>query len=279
MAVYKGRQKQNLIYKGGTSIASLYKGMVLVYRIGFAPVTFTENGIWTVPPGIRQIRVDCVAGQGLTLNAAAVGGNGGRVQCILSVTPKTNLYIKVGKQYTTETENRNDSMIYINNDELQALVQAGGGGSGSAIDFHSIVCNVAGGAGGGLVGGAGGVQAPGSPIAAQGGSQGAGGAGAYAYYAGIWEIDNRASGIGRRLTGGANYVNKYGNVGCGGGGYYGGGGGVTTYYFKALPSKRKYAGAQGSGGGSSYTHPMLCSEVVHTQGFKSGNGYITISMV
>lgn len=34
-----------------------------------------------------------------------------------------------------------------------------------------------------------------------------------------------------------------------------------------------------AGGGSSYTHPDLCSEVVHTQGFQSGNGYITISMV
>ena len=35
--------------------------------------------------------------------------------------------------------------------------------------------------------------------------------------------------------------------------------------------------AAGGGGGSSYTKPELCSEVVHTQGFRSGAGYIILS--
>lgn len=34
-----------------------------------------------------------------------------------------------------------------------------------------------------------------------------------------------------------------------------------------------------AGGGYSYTDPNLCTNVVHTQGYQSGNDYITISMV
>ena len=242
----------------------------------FDPVTFTANGTWEVPRGIKQIMVDVVAGQGLTFNTTAVGGKGGRVQCILSVTPKTVLYLKVGKQYTTISENRNDSMIYINNDELQVLVQAGGGGSAASTDWL-VVRHAVGGAGGGLTGGAAGAASPGSLIAAQGGTQSVGGDGAYTVYSGIWGVDNRANGKGKRLTGGTPYSARS-RSGCGGGGYYGGGGGVDVYYLSGSDS-RYDAGAMGAGGGSSYTHPDLCSEVVHTQGFQNGNGYITISMV
>lgn len=56
----------------------------------------------------------------------------------------------------------------------------------------------------------------------------------------------------------------------GGDGWYGGGGGTvyfaSGYYFSA-----------GAGGGSSYTSPALCIGVQHTQGYKDGNGYISLS--
>ena len=50
--------------------------------------------------------------------------------------------------------------------------------------------------------------------------------------------------------------------GGGGGGWYGGSGG----------------GSGGGGGGSSYTHPTLCSSVVHTQGVQTGSGQLIITI-
>lgn len=261
----------------GRLITNVYKGSQFVYQLGFDPVTFTENGTWTVPAGIKQIRVDCVAAQGLTfVQGTAEGGLGGRVQCVLSVTSGQLLYIKVGKQYTTYTDNRNDSIVYINNDELQALIHAGGGGS--AANPTWLRYKVAkGGAGGGLTGGVGTADAPTSNILAQGGSQSAGGDGSYFNYPHVKGIDGRSTGKGKRLYGG-NAVPDSGQYrcGCGGAGYYGGGGGLDAYHRSGHELE---TWAMGGGGGSSYTHPTLCSEVVHTQGFQSGNGYITISMV
>ena len=261
----------------GITISNVYKGSQFVYRLGFDTVTFTENGTWTVPAGIKQIRVDCVAAQGLTfVQGTAEGGLGGRVQCVLSVTSGQLLYIKVGKQYTTYTDNRNDSIVYINNDELQALIHAGGGGS--AANPTWLRYKVAkGGAGGGLTGGVGTADAPTSNILAQGGSQSAGGDGSYFNYPHVKGIDGRSTGKGKRLYGG-NAVPDSGQYrcGCGGAGYYGGGGGLDAYHRSGHELE---TWAMGGGGGSSYTHPTLCSEVVHTQGFQSGNGYITISMV
>lgn len=245
-----------------------------VIRRYYKKLTFTSNDTFVVPQGSEQIVVDCVAGQGLTFDTSAVGGLGGRVQCIISVVPGTLLYIKVGKQYTTVSENRNDSMIYINNDELQPLVQAGGGGSASNPTW--IRYKVArGGAGGGLIGGVGTADAPTSNILAQGGSQSAGGDGSYFNYPNIKGIDGRATGKGQRLYGGnAIFDSAQYRCGCGGGGYYGGGGGLDAYYYHDSHSFETWA--MGGGGGSSYTHPDLCSEVVHTQGFRNGNGYVTM---
>lgn len=87
MPIYKGSTKLGVIYYGspntncltsvpknvtslaqttvqplrtGITITNVYKGSTLVYRLGFDPVTFTENGSWVVPTGIKQIRVNCV---------------------------------------------------------------------------------------------------------------------------------------------------------------------------------------------------------------------------
>ena len=73
---------------------------------------------------------------------------------------------------------------------------------------------------------------------------------------------NAAGGAGGGLTGGAGSA--------GGAGYYGGGSGGAQW-------NKNGAFAAGGGGGSSYTKPELCSEVVHTQGFRSGAGYIILS--
>ena len=67
--------------------------------------------------------------------------------------------------------------------------------------------------------------------------------------------------------GGADQSGVIGGGG-GGGGYFGGGGGGG-----GNPST---AGGGGGGGGSSFTAPGATA-VVHEQGVKAGNGFVTIS--
>lgn len=45
----------------------------------------------------------------------------------------------------------------------------------------------------------------------------------------------------------------------------------------SLPQGRYYVECVGGGGGSSYTDSTLCTDVVHTQGYQNGAGYITIT--
>lgn len=72
--------------------------------------------------------------------------------------------------------------------------------------------------------------------------------------------------------GSAAWRNGHGAIGgVGGAGYYGGGGGAG---FHTSGANR----ASGGGGGSSYTDPGLCSNVTHTQGYRNGAGYITITL-
>lgn len=251
-----------------------YKNVIRRY---YKKNMFTENSTWTVPENVTSLSVDCVAGQGRSLNDIALGGKGGRVQCILSVGPNQTLKLKVGKQYLEHTDNRNDSLISFTEDDLDAVVQAGGGGSASNPVWIRTK-NVVGGPGGGLVGGQGTVNAPGG-ILSGGGTQTAGGIGPYFNQGGIKGIDYRTQGTGGRLTGGAPFAEADGSVGgyrtgCGGAGYYGGGGGLTSYYYGGSSKYETYA--IGGGGGSSYTDPTLCSEVVHTQGYQNGNGYISL---
>ena len=210
MTIYKGSDNQSLVHKGSSIITNVYKGSTLVYRLGFDPVTFTSNGTWTVPAGIRQIRVDCVAAQGWSYNTTYTGGLGGRVQCILNVAPKQTLYIKVGKQHATAGDNTYDaSDIRTADADLNSRLIVAGAGGGSGVYWADQAKFYNGGAGGGLTGG----------------------------------------------TGGA----------------------VSGGYLASSSAHGSSAAA--AGGGSSYTHPTLCSEVVHTQGFRAGSGYITISMV
>ena len=283
MAIYKGDQKIKTIHTGMGVVNSVYKGNQLVYHLGFDPVTFTDSGSWVVPTGIRQIRVDMTGAQGWNYNTTtnARGGFGGRVGCILNVTPNTKLFIKVGHQHTKYNDGTYDaSDIRTIEDDLNSrLVVAGaGGGAGCAIYLGNPAKYYAGGAGGGLTAGQGvGAGNAYSGVGGMGGTQEAGGAKGYfsMYLKSLYAKDGEFGLGGAPASEGGGGGN--GGSGYGGAGYYGGGGGVDGYYYAGSSAWGNSCAA--AGGGSSYTHPELCSDVVHTQGFQTGNGYITISMV
>lgn len=249
----------------GGGVNLVYKGSTLLYRRAFDPVTFTENGLWVVPAGINKIAVDCVAAAGLWYSVRDqdnLPGYGGRVQCTLTVTPKQTLYIYVGKVPTTAAvASYNASDIRTNNagetdaTSLQSrLIVAGGGGGGVSGGSKRYGSN--GGNGGGLTGASG--TTGGFASAGGGGTQTAGGA--------AGQGSGHEHGVAGSFGLGGNGYST-----AGGAGWYGGGGG-------ALGGHNSIFYHSGGGGGSSYTHPTLCANVVHTQGFNKGAGYVTISM-
>ncbi len=239
--------------------------------------TYNYSGsmqVFTVPAGVTSINVDMTGASGGDLGTA-LGGKGGRVQCSLSVIPGSTINIFVGKQGTSSVGSQNtDSVtggggvfsyssggksgtgggasdIRIGGTSLNdRVVVAGGGGGAGGTTSQSL----AGGNGGGLVG-ADGINWSSWPNAGgKGGTQIAGGAMGVACCscptyttAGILGIGGFGSGDG---AGG----------GGGGGGYYGGGGACFS----------------GAGGGSSYTDSSV-TNVIHTQGYNTGNGQVIIS--
>ncbi|NBV92672.1 MAG: hypothetical protein EBR91_10980, partial [Flavobacteriia bacterium] len=225
--------------------------------------SFTYTGsqqTWTVPAGVTSITVDAQGAQGGT-SGYGTGGLGGRLQATLPVTPGATLFINVGGQGNTSVGGWNGggapyacgcaaggggaTDIRIGGTALtdRKIVAGGGGGAG----YYWNWLNDHGGVGGGLTGGAGYTNnSLNASYCGQGGTQASGGAGA--------AIGGPAGTLG---TGGGNGY----YAGGGGGGYYGGGAGY-------------YGG--GGGGGSSFSD-ATASAVTHTQGFKTGNGLITIS--
>ncbi len=231
---------------------------------------------WTVPAGVSQIGFDVYGAQGGDggpsaggLGSVKAGGLGGRVQGKLSVTPGNVLRIYVGGKGTnhslsgvggfngggstaaTSDDNRRPgagggaSDIRTSSTLQSRLVVAGGGGGASG--WMAAV----GGAGGGLIGEA----APGPywcTSGGKGGTQSAGGA-----------IGNCGGATSGSLGVGGNGKGNSHGGGGGGGGYYGGGG----------------ATIDGGGGGSSYTDAALATEVTHTQGNRSGNGLVVLTML
>lgn len=265
MSIYFGASQLSSFLKGQSPITEVYKGSQLVYRLGFDPVTFTENGSWVVPTGIKQIRIDCVAGQG----QGARGGNGGRVQCILKVSSGLSLSVFAGKQSVTgslSAPTYNASDIRINGVEYSNRVIVAGGGGNQANS------GAVGGAGGGLVGGNGGNGYGGDHSSGKGGTQDAGGAGGTGTPVSVGHYHNGSAGTFGLGGGGSYETGNEGPSGGGGAGWYGGGGGAGDW-------NKNGAFTAGGGGGSSYADPNLCTDVVHTQGFQTGNGYVTISMV
>lgn len=262
---YKGTTHIGCIIKDGKIVKKIYKGSELVYKLGFDTFTVnagTTNRAWTVPMGVEKIHIDCVASRGAN-GSKSNGGNGGRVQCDMNVTGGETLYITVGAIPSNQniasynaSDIRRGGTAYANR-----VIVAGGGGSGvssSGDDSRTYVS--AGAVGGGLTGGS---SATASHRAtaqgATGGTQSGGGTGS----------NNGTFGLG------GNGGNNWGTSGAGGAGWYGGGGGNSA---AAQHSGKRYRAHSGGGGGSSYTNSS-CSNVVHTQGYTSGNGYITISYV
>lgn len=266
--LYKGNSKiQDTgsygVYHGSDPIRVIYHGSekVYLYHRTFtwqAGTTFAE---YTVPNYVSKIKVDCVASKGNDGNRT--GGAGGRVQCVLDVTPNQTFYITVGDVPSSQSPSYNAADIRTDNTgitdttSLQSrLIVAGGGGNGSTVSDTPAV----GGAGGGLTGGQGGngnlCTGGGGGTQSAGGSRGGTSAG--------YPIYGNSGTFG---LGGSGY-----NGGTGGAGWYGGGGGSGggTYYTFVC---------SGGGGGSSYTDETLCSDVVHTQGYQDGAGYITIEEI
>lgn len=277
---YFGSTQTPLIYAIGKMGKKVYKGSNLIYQIGFSPVTFSPSSSiqsFDIPPGVSKIHVDCVASKGFTPHSSAQGGNGGRVQCDLVVNSGDTLYISVGDVPSNSNVTYNASDIRVGGTELSnRIIVAGGGGSGSYVT-SPFTRYASGGAGGGTTGGNGGTSGgSGSTIGGAGGTQSAGGLGAY----GVDAYDPNRSPSGTLGYGGATgtggNVDAGGNSGAGGAGYYGGGGSRRSAVFYG--SSQRDSWARGAGGGSSYTNAS-CSNVVHTQGYRNGAGYVTISFV
>lgn len=264
---YKGSTRTPVIYAGNKIVKKVYKGSTLVYQIGFDTFTVDAGAslqAWTVPPGVTKIHVDCVASKGFLKTGNQPGaraGYGGRVQCDLSVTGGQVLYITVGaipSDWNVSSYNASDIRIG-GTDYGNRVIVAGGGGSGREGNAR-VNYDGSGGDGGGLIAGDGTSGSPGRGAGGTGGTQSAGGTG----------------GTGRSTAGnngslGLGGINTSGGGGTGGAGYYGGGAGGYGGH------DGTFSGA-GGGGGSSYTNSN-CSNVVHTQGYQDGAGYITISFV
>lgn len=220
---------------------------------------------WVVPNNVTKLKVDCVASAGN--KGTGGGGSGGRVQCLLDVTAGQTLYFTVGDIPASPiVVSYNASDIRIGGTAYEnRIVTAGGGGSGGYSGS-----TVRGGDGGGLVGAAG--QKGGYSYAGQGGTQTAGGAGGTNHVGGSqW---NSPGGDGQFGLGGTSDNHSYHSQlgGIGGAGWYGGGGGAGVH-------TSNINSCAGGGGGSSNTNDEYCTDVVHTQGYNTGSGYIDIEIL
>ena len=252
------------------------KGFITKENTYYKIVTFNASDSiqsFIVPSNVTYINVDCVASKGHDYGAS--GGAGGRVQCKLSVSPGTTLYIVVGNIPSSSSRSYNASDIRTNNNgitdetSLQSrLIVAGGGGSGG----YGSVFSGAGGAGGGLIG-SNGSERTSSIISATGGTQISGGT--KGYYPSTGESGYLKFGEdGIFGLGGNSTVASSGNgttySGAGGAGWYGGGSGTSR------ATTRNNQDAGGGAGGSSYTDSNLCSEIIHTQGYNLNSGYVIL---
>lgn len=257
----------------------------------FTPATYRFNftgavQYFTVPSGCKKLIVDCVGGGALSQSwmdpSKIYYSYGGRVQCELSVTAGQTLQIYVGGtgwggvlQNGTPPNgvgyNGGGNGLYTNQGSYWGGCGAGASDirTSSSLNSRLVVAGGAGaldgesgGAGGGLVGGNGSGSAPFYP--ATGGTQTSGGAGSITTQWGT----SPSGGFG--YGGGGDGTSANGCIG-GGGGWYGGGAGNIMSYIMT--------GSTSGAGGSSYTHPTLCKNVTHTQGYSAatGNGWIIIT--
>lgn len=260
MELYKGSQKIKDtddgttygVYYGSTPIGSIYKGSNKIYQ--FKRILTWQAGTslaeYIVPNWVSKIHIDCVGSKGYSTG----NNNGGRVECDVDVTGGQTIYITVGAQRTTNNLDYNAADIRIGGTTYYERVVVAGGG-GNRANWGGVT-NYEGGNGGGLTGAVGGGDHPGG-----GGTQTSGGAGGSGNFANVGAPGAFGTGT---------YMNGQG--GAGGAGWYSGGQGAQFQYMYDQH-------ASGGGGGSSYTDSNLCSNVIHTQGYQNGGGYITITEI
>jgi hypothetical protein len=244
---------------------------------------------WNVPGGITSMSFEVAGAQG-----GKSGGGGGLVTGNLTEIPgnspniPSTLKIVVGGAGTSnantpggfggggtsggdagvEGSGGGASYIYFNSPSLgltPLVVAGGGGGRGSGLGSG-------GGAGGGLVA-ANGKNAQG--VGGTGGTQDEGGGYGLTNGTAIVEATNgqsiliAESGVYPGMGGTGARTSLHGGGG-GGGGWMGGGGGGGD-------EDPCCTDAGGGGGGSSYTDPMLVTDVVHVPGIRPGNGVVTLT--
>ena len=243
-----------------TSTASV----VNVTKAPFVPVvtTFLYTGseqTYVVPAGGSGVNFELYGPEGAYDTRGYYGGKGGKLSGQLPIAAGTTIYLYIGNKpgndcsgagwngggssscyWGYESPGAGMTDIRINGNSTSNIVAVAGGGGGAGGGNWG---NTYGGPGGGTIGGSGWTANWNSYN--YGGSQtGAGYCSTCGCcYGSQWQ--------------GAGGCSSYGGGG-GGGGYFGGGGGC-------------YNG--GGGGGSSWTNSSILN-VLHTQGFQSGNGVI-----
>lgn len=233
---------------------------------------------WIVPPGVTSINVDLAGAEGYPSGASA--GQGARVQATYPVTPGQTLNLYVGGAGGSGGAfggGGNPGGGF--NGGGGGGNHSGGGGDGNAAGGGGGATDIriggtaladrkliAGGGGGRSVGFGGGNGGDGGGLTGENGTSG--GANPQIGLGGTPTAGGAAINPGSLGQGGVGTGGSTTAGGGGGGGLYGGGGGGVT--------GAGGGGTGGGGGGSSYTDPSA-SGVTHTRGFRSGNGYITIS--
>jgi hypothetical protein len=243
--------------------------------------------------------IDIQGAQGGTMNevySPAAGGLGGRMTASLTVASGTTLYIYVGGKPTTGSSSGGWNGGGTPGNSTAGAAPgiggyAGGGGGASDIRIGTTLATRIAVAGGGGGAGRDYVNTSGCAPCGTGGAGGAGGSttGATGSNAANWATVGLGGSGGTQSAGGAGGVStKVGGSGSlgqggtgtsgsqdtaaggGGGGYYGGGGG-------GQPSDGNGGGGGGGGGGSSYADGTYVTSVSHAQGYRTGNGVVSIT--
>ncbi|MBL1179466.1 MAG: T9SS type A sorting domain-containing protein [Bacteroidetes bacterium] len=247
------------------------------------PINFSYTGSvqqYVVPSCVDSILLDIIAAGGGNnyynggIYGASIPGLGGRVQAKIKVSKGDTLWIYVGGKGIDAQNNLPGAGGFNGGGNGGAGIAFGGGGGGASdirfggtsLNNRIIIAGGAGGAaanytsgddggnGGGLIGANGeSNNDPNYVATGKGGSQISGGAAGQ--YPGYNMGTPGVLGVGGDGASGTS-------GGGGGGGYYGGGGGSWA----------------GGGGGSSYTIPSA-TNIVHTQGYQTGNGVVVITPI
>ena len=259
-----------------------------IASFGQTTQTFNFTGqmqTFVVPQGVTSIKVDLSGASGGNAETA-VGGQGGRVECIVPVTPGETLQIYVGGAGKNGDNKSGRIMGGFNGggtgyDDEHSWGGSGGGGASdirvAPYNFSKRIVVGGGGGGGGIDGcsssymlnggDGGGLTADDGQTAKGGGCDGSGfGAsqtkpGKRGTYT-LNPCENRSTdgdfGMGGHGYGWCDNTDQGGSGG--GGGWFGGGSGNF--------------GA--GGGGSSYTI-SAAKKVEHTKGYQTGDGYVTLT--